>query len=287
LHQFKTSIDDYTKALAIKPYASIYYDRGVSWLKLGEFEQAIMDFTSAIDMNPSHSDAYNNRGFAYDAIRDYEKAIVDYSKAIEIKADAPNYYSNRGMSWKAKGDINNALKDFNKAIEINPKNYKYLYNKFKGMTTDEFFGFADLLDNIVVVIIFLDDDQDENSVFESITPPDAVRGLINAYERLSSVSDDYEVSERVRILGLLSIIGKSNPSFLDEVIRFVSGIATQKEGILTPQWMIPIKRASVECLEHIDTTESLKWLETLAKQRPYKRGVVGREARSALKRLQK
>ncbi len=123
------------------------------------------------------------------------------------------------------------------------------------------------------------------AVFESITPPDAVRGLINAYERLNAVSDDYEIAERSRILSLLALIGKSNPNFLPEIIQFVTGIASQKEGLLTPQWMIPLKKAAVECLEHIDTPESYQWIETLARQRPYKRGVVGREARAALKRI--
>lgn len=123
------------------------------------------------------------------------------------------------------------------------------------------------------------------AVFESITPADAVRGLINAYERLSAVSDDYEIPERTRILSLLALIGKSNPNFIPEIIQFVSGVATQKEGLLTPQWIIPLKKAAVECLELIATPESLKWIETLAKQRPYKRGVVGREARAAMKRL--
>lgn len=123
------------------------------------------------------------------------------------------------------------------------------------------------------------------AIFESISPPDAVRGLINAYERLSSVSDDYEIDERSRIIALLAIIAKNNPEYLGEVISFVSGVASLKEGLLTPQWMIPLKKASVECLEKLGSTESRQWIETLARKRPYKRGVVGREARAALKRI--
>jgi hypothetical protein len=123
------------------------------------------------------------------------------------------------------------------------------------------------------------------AIFESITPPDAVRGLINAYERLSSVSDDYEVEERCRIIALLGIIAQNNPEHFGEVIDFVSRIATLKEGLLTPQWMISLKKTSVECLEKISSAESRHWIETLARKRPYKRGVVGREARAALKRI--
>ncbi len=48
------------------------------------------------------------------------------------------------------------------------ENYHYLYKKFISMKPDDFQDFVESLDRIKVVIIFLDDAQDENSVFESI-----------------------------------------------------------------------------------------------------------------------
>ncbi|MBV5307671.1 MAG: DUF262 domain-containing protein [Desulfobulbaceae bacterium] len=47
-------------------------------------------------------------------------------------------------------------------------NYQYLYKKLSSMEPEGFQYFVDTLDRIKVVIIFLDDAQDENSVFESI-----------------------------------------------------------------------------------------------------------------------
>lgn len=49
------------------------------------------------------------------------------------------------------------------------KNYRYLHLRFEKMlATDEFFNFTTLLERVKVVLIYLDEDQDENSVFESI-----------------------------------------------------------------------------------------------------------------------
>jgi hypothetical protein len=48
------------------------------------------------------------------------------------------------------------------------ENYQYLYKKFSSMDPQDFLNFVEILDRIKVVIIFLDDAQDENSVFESI-----------------------------------------------------------------------------------------------------------------------
>ncbi len=124
------------------------------------------------------------------------------------------------------------------------------------------------------------------AIFESIAPPAAIRPLINTYKRHESVSDDYEVEERARIMMLLSLIGQIHPAHLPEIIAFISKVAAQKEGLLTPQWMIGLKRTAVESLEKINTSDSREWLQKLGRKKPYKRGVVGREARAALKRIE-
>lgn len=48
------------------------------------------------------------------------------------------------------------------------KNYYYIYKKLESMDEEKFNNFVSILERVKVVIIFLDDDQDENSVFESI-----------------------------------------------------------------------------------------------------------------------
>ncbi|MEI6639770.1 MAG: DUF262 domain-containing HNH endonuclease family protein [Chlorobium sp.] len=48
------------------------------------------------------------------------------------------------------------------------KNYEHIYKRISRMDEDTFHGFLGLLRRVKVVIIFLDEDQDENSVFESI-----------------------------------------------------------------------------------------------------------------------
>ena len=48
------------------------------------------------------------------------------------------------------------------------KNYNHIHKRFSRMGEEKFKGFLNLLKRVKVVIIFLDEDQDENSVFESI-----------------------------------------------------------------------------------------------------------------------
>jgi tetratricopeptide (TPR) repeat protein len=51
---------------------------------MGNFEEAIQNFTQAIDLEGTKADFYHNRGFAFRKKKDYDKAIADYTKAIEL-----------------------------------------------------------------------------------------------------------------------------------------------------------------------------------------------------------
>ena len=43
-----------------------------------------VDLKKAIDLNPQDAEAYYNRGLAYDELSNYNQAIKDYTKVIEL-----------------------------------------------------------------------------------------------------------------------------------------------------------------------------------------------------------
>ena len=50
-----------------------YYNRGNAYASKGDFDQAIDDYTKAIELKPDLVDAYHNRGIAYDKQGDYDQ----------------------------------------------------------------------------------------------------------------------------------------------------------------------------------------------------------------------
>jgi tetratricopeptide (TPR) repeat protein len=46
------------------------------------YDQAIDDYTKAIEADPGHAQVYNNRGIACRFRKQYDKAISDYTKAM-------------------------------------------------------------------------------------------------------------------------------------------------------------------------------------------------------------
>ncbi|PIR42295.1 hypothetical protein COV25_03105, partial [candidate division WWE3 bacterium CG10_big_fil_rev_8_21_14_0_10_35_32] len=70
--------------------------------------------------SPSNPTTHNNMGDVYSRHNDLDNAIKEFSKAIEINSNYADAYHNRGSAYQSKGDIENAINDYRKAIEINP-----------------------------------------------------------------------------------------------------------------------------------------------------------------------
>jgi tetratricopeptide (TPR) repeat protein len=74
--------DDY-----ISPNATLtdaYYNRGIVFCKLGNYQQAIKDFNKSIELEPDNAEAYHNRGVAYSMIGNYQQAIADFKIAARL-----------------------------------------------------------------------------------------------------------------------------------------------------------------------------------------------------------
>jgi tetratricopeptide (TPR) repeat protein len=58
------AIDSFTKALAVRPDATTYLDRGFCYYRILDYERAIADCDSALKMDPENKAAKNSRKLA-------------------------------------------------------------------------------------------------------------------------------------------------------------------------------------------------------------------------------
>ena len=100
--------------------AQEHYAQGKALLQSGQWEQAILEFTKAIDLDPDYREAYSERAYAYYQKGEYDKALSDSNKIIELNPEDPFAYFNRGIAYKALGKKAEALADFEKCIELSP-----------------------------------------------------------------------------------------------------------------------------------------------------------------------
>jgi tetratricopeptide (TPR) repeat protein len=71
-----------------------------------------------IQRAPDDAAAYSNRAVAYGLAGDIDNAIADYTKAIEIVPNNATAYDNRSRAYASKGDYPHALEDATKASEL-------------------------------------------------------------------------------------------------------------------------------------------------------------------------
>ena len=77
--------------------------QGFSNLLKGQYDNAISDFTKAIEMDSRNANAYYYRGVAYQRKSENDRAISDFSRAIEIDPRYAEAYYNLGEIMKQQG----------------------------------------------------------------------------------------------------------------------------------------------------------------------------------------
>ena len=78
--------------------SQVYLLSGGVHLSQGEYDWAIEDYNTVIDMKPDGVEAYIHRGLAYHHKGEYDRAIGDFTKAIELKPNCAGAYYDRGVA---------------------------------------------------------------------------------------------------------------------------------------------------------------------------------------------
>lgn len=113
-------MEEWEKALSIVGNERYAEHLGLSYLKLGRYQEAIAAFKKAIQLNPSSASAYNNLGFALFRVGEYEEARKQYQMSIKLDPYYFKAYSNLGGLLGDMGEYEEAVRVLNTAIRINP-----------------------------------------------------------------------------------------------------------------------------------------------------------------------
>ena len=101
--------------------ASGWIEKGVELVVQGKYNEAILAFNHAIQLDPTDAVAYNNRGAAYGQMGNHTQQIEDCNKALQLNPKDAVAYNNRGVAYGELGYYEQEIEDCTKAIELNPK----------------------------------------------------------------------------------------------------------------------------------------------------------------------
>lgn len=117
LKQFDEAIADFSRAIELAPRAwQTHLYRGIVYTDdLGAYDLGIRDFRTVIELNPDNTDAVMNMGVAHYKAGRYDEAIARYSDAIARTRDSTRITYLRGLAYMAKGDAAGAGTDMRTA----------------------------------------------------------------------------------------------------------------------------------------------------------------------------
>ncbi len=83
-----------------------------------DYNKIIKDYDKTIKLNSSFPFAYYNKAYVQCRLREYENALENFSIALEKQPDMAEAYFNRGLAKIYLDDIDGAAKDLSKAGEL-------------------------------------------------------------------------------------------------------------------------------------------------------------------------
>jgi tetratricopeptide (TPR) repeat protein len=120
---FDEAISDFSKAIESGPTnANAIFNRASVYRAKGEFEESIKDFDRYILLNPTNDLAFKNRASDFAGLGKFNKAIDDWSEGLRLKPNDATALAMRGMCYNNKGRFEDALKDYYQAIKIDSTN---------------------------------------------------------------------------------------------------------------------------------------------------------------------
>ena len=121
--QFDKALVAFTSAVDTFPNNPLVFNnRGLFLQQQGKLKDAMADFNKALQLDPKFAVAYTNRGFTHQAERNLTAAEADYSEAIRLDAANPLFHSLRGTCRLSQLNTAGAIEDYGQAIQLDPQN---------------------------------------------------------------------------------------------------------------------------------------------------------------------
>jgi tetratricopeptide (TPR) repeat protein len=126
--KIEEALNLYNEGISYMPnYPKGYYWR--AWffaLYISKYDDAVSDFSSALELEPENPYWYLNRSKIYQIKGDQKNAKNDLDDAVKISKESAIYIAERGNYYSQIRDFQKAKKEFDKAVRLDSTNSRIL-----------------------------------------------------------------------------------------------------------------------------------------------------------------
>lgn len=108
--------------------AKLNLQQGMNYMRAKDWDNAINEFTLAIQKYPQYDTAYSNRAVAYMQQKKFNKAMDDLKEAERINPKNPNVHYNFTCWYSLQNQLDRALDSLDKALQYGFTEYDALRN---------------------------------------------------------------------------------------------------------------------------------------------------------------
>jgi tetratricopeptide (TPR) repeat protein len=98
----------------------VYNNRGNFLQSVGRYDEAIRDYSKAIELDPNHIPSLTSKGYVEIMQQKYAAAEADLTKSLEVDAKQPTAFSLRAMARMNLGQVDAAIQDYQTVSTLTP-----------------------------------------------------------------------------------------------------------------------------------------------------------------------
>lgn len=123
--EYQAMADNYNQAVAQigatpnRSHWSVFYQRGIAFERLKQWDKAEPDFLKALELNPDQPQVLNYLGYSWvDMNINLEKGLDMIKKAVELRPDDGYIVDSLGWAYYRLGKFEDAVKQLEHAVEL-------------------------------------------------------------------------------------------------------------------------------------------------------------------------
>ncbi|KAF3760559.1 hypothetical protein M406DRAFT_295911 [Cryphonectria parasitica EP155] len=239
--------------------AFAYNMRGTFACLRGKHEQALVDLSKSIELDPTMTQSYIKRASMSLELGDPERAEKDFELALQQSADDPDIYYHRAQLHFIKGEFAEAAKDYQKSIDLDPK---FIFSHIQlGVTQYKMGSIASSMATFRRCMKNFEKVPDVYNYYGELLLDQGK--YMEAIEKFESAIE-MEKQEKPTSMNVLPLINKALAIFQEKSDFAEAEKLCQKALIIDPECDIAVATMAQLLLQQGKVTEALKYFERAA-----------------------